>query len=63
MPLTPPPDDGSYIDPFGTREIEKIKRVARAIRNAIVIECHTHHTYDLDYEAAAKAAILEAARG
>lgn len=39
---------------------EKIKRVAQAIKNAIVIECHTQQTYDLDYDAAARAAIRAA---
>jgi hypothetical protein len=31
--------------------------VADAIRDAIVVECHTHETYQLDYLSAAKAAI------
>ena len=34
-----------------------IERVARAIEDSIVVECHTHTTADLDYIAAARAAI------
>ncbi len=37
----------------------RVKRVAQAIENAIVVECHTYATYDLDYTAAAEAAIRE----
>lgn len=39
----------------------KVKRVAKAIEDAIVVECHTWTTKQLDYMAAARAAIREAA--